>query len=418
MTKNGVNKSSKKTQNFTDVNGFFYVYILPVINLAFYILTIVINILAATGNINNVTTGEVSDEYVSLFTPDGWMFSIWGLIYTMLGIIIVVHLVKNFMSIKYPHLYEKNMSERVSLFLSINMISNVTWIICWQYSKNSNYDLLLLCCLIMTLILLPSLCVIYIRLNINYASRITKSAKYYRQLYSNYQLSSNGYIDLKELEIEETSSYNSVFDDENNLKKRNTSNKIKENEKTQKKTNSKNKKKSSREKNNKKDKDKNEEQNNELRMNMYEYWFVQGTFSIYLAWICVATCANIAALISNLSVYGNGSFLGVTFIYWNVIVQFMIKILTILFLHFSRDWIFATVIVISIVSIFTKHQSITPIHNASIIAIIVILTKMLIVLIIHIIIPYIHYSNGILQMFKTFKFRIVRYFSCDNDKNP
>lgn len=46
--------------------------------------TIFINYLSNTGLMNNTTIGEVSDGYRSLFTPAGYTFAIWGIIYLLL----------------------------------------------------------------------------------------------------------------------------------------------------------------------------------------------------------------------------------------------------------------------------------------------------------------------------------------------
>lgn len=46
--------------------------------------TIFINYLSNTGFMNNTTIGEVSNNYSSLFTPAGYTFSIWGIIYLLL----------------------------------------------------------------------------------------------------------------------------------------------------------------------------------------------------------------------------------------------------------------------------------------------------------------------------------------------
>src|SRR5690625_2717161 len=45
------------------------------------ITMISINYLATTGTFNDQTVGSVSDQYQSLFTPAGYAFSIWSLIY-------------------------------------------------------------------------------------------------------------------------------------------------------------------------------------------------------------------------------------------------------------------------------------------------------------------------------------------------
>jgi len=59
----------------------FRSYLVPLATIG----TIAFNWLAATGRVNGVTTGEISDKYPTLITPADYAFSIWSLIY--LGII-------------------------------------------------------------------------------------------------------------------------------------------------------------------------------------------------------------------------------------------------------------------------------------------------------------------------------------------
>ena len=51
-----------------------------------YALMIVTNISANLIPINGVRTSEISDSYENLFTPAGFTFSIWGLIYFLLAL--------------------------------------------------------------------------------------------------------------------------------------------------------------------------------------------------------------------------------------------------------------------------------------------------------------------------------------------
>src|SRR4051794_35270801 len=48
------------------------------------LVTIAFNALAAVGHINNVTPAEISARYPTVFTPAGYAFSIWSLIYLCL----------------------------------------------------------------------------------------------------------------------------------------------------------------------------------------------------------------------------------------------------------------------------------------------------------------------------------------------
>jgi len=49
-----------------------------------YLLVVIVNYVSVTGALNNNTIGEISDSYNSLFTPAGYAFSIWGIIYMLL----------------------------------------------------------------------------------------------------------------------------------------------------------------------------------------------------------------------------------------------------------------------------------------------------------------------------------------------
>lgn len=49
-----------------------------------FVSVVFINYLSNTGLLNNTTIGEISKDVNSLFTPAGYAFSIWGLIYLLL----------------------------------------------------------------------------------------------------------------------------------------------------------------------------------------------------------------------------------------------------------------------------------------------------------------------------------------------
>ncbi|WP_054754675.1 hypothetical protein [Piscibacillus salipiscarius] len=52
-------------------------------------LVLFINYLSFSLPINGQTTGEISNQINVLLTPAGYVFSIWGLIYVMLGLWII-----------------------------------------------------------------------------------------------------------------------------------------------------------------------------------------------------------------------------------------------------------------------------------------------------------------------------------------
>ena len=62
---------------------------LQVANIVAFVVTVLFNVLANTLALNGRTTGEISDLYPTLITPAGYVFSIWGLIYTLLLLFVV-----------------------------------------------------------------------------------------------------------------------------------------------------------------------------------------------------------------------------------------------------------------------------------------------------------------------------------------
>jgi translocator protein len=113
------------------------------------LLVLVVNFLANYLPIAGQTTGAISDGYPSLFTPAGFTFSIWGLIYLFLiGYCIFQALPKN---------RSKAVFDRINLLFIINCFANAAWIFAWHY------ELLILSIFIMGVILI-TLILIYQRI--------------------------------------------------------------------------------------------------------------------------------------------------------------------------------------------------------------------------------------------------------------
>jgi hypothetical protein len=85
--------------------------------------TITVNALANILPINGLTTGQVSDLYPSLFTPAGFTFSIWSVIYFLLAGFVV-------MSWLRPN--EKIINRILSWFI-LTCLFNVSWIVAWHH---------------------------------------------------------------------------------------------------------------------------------------------------------------------------------------------------------------------------------------------------------------------------------------------
>ena len=124
-------------------------------NLAAFVFVIVINVLSNTLPINGQTMPEISAKYPSLFTPAGFTFSIWGLIYLALLVFVV-----------WQALGAQRSDEevaKISRYFQLSCLLNGIWLIVWHY------DLLALSFLVM-LGILTTLVLIYRSLRAERAS--------------------------------------------------------------------------------------------------------------------------------------------------------------------------------------------------------------------------------------------------------
>ena len=90
--------------------------------------TIFINYLSNTGAINNTTIGDRSNDINSLFTPAGYAFSIWGVIYLLLF---------GFVIFQGRSLFNKNKEddfvEKVGIWFIVSCVANCAWVFLWLY---------------------------------------------------------------------------------------------------------------------------------------------------------------------------------------------------------------------------------------------------------------------------------------------
>ena len=140
--------------------------LLAIANLVGFVLVVVVNALATIIPLGGMTTGQLSDLYPNLFVPAGLTFSIWGIIYLLLGIYVLYGLV---FTVRKPE-PTKGFIEKVGILFIVSCIANVGWIFSWQYRV---LPLSLVC----MVLLLFSLILIYNRLSIGQRSA-TASEKY------------------------------------------------------------------------------------------------------------------------------------------------------------------------------------------------------------------------------------------------
>lgn len=91
-----------------------------------FLAIVTVNALANILPINGQTTGEISNRLPVLFTPAGYVFSIWSVIYILLAIWIVGFWVRFKKDKKLP-------SPAISLYFILSAGANITWLLLWHY---------------------------------------------------------------------------------------------------------------------------------------------------------------------------------------------------------------------------------------------------------------------------------------------
>lgn len=96
------------------------------------VLVIIVNYYSQVLRINNNTIGSLSKEYSNLFTPQGYAFSIWGLIFIAL------------LTYSFFQIYRAFFSDEDSEFISqtgpwfaIANFANAGWVVVWLYEHTA-----------------------------------------------------------------------------------------------------------------------------------------------------------------------------------------------------------------------------------------------------------------------------------------
>ena len=122
------------------------------INIIAFVLTVLVNGLAgSTTLLGGKNTAQISDSNPTLITPAGYVFSIWGIIYVLLGVFVVFQAL--------PSQKGKDFQKRIGWFFALSSIANIVWLFLWQF-EYLTFSIVLMFLLLATLIL------IYTRLGI------------------------------------------------------------------------------------------------------------------------------------------------------------------------------------------------------------------------------------------------------------
>ncbi|MDQ1279165.1 MAG: hypothetical protein QG670_425 [Thermoproteota archaeon] len=115
-------------------------------------MVVLVNGLAGgTSIIGGKNTAQISNSNLTLITPAGYVFSIWGIIYVLLGIFIVYQAL--------PSQQGNDYQQKIGVLFILSSIFNIVWLFLWQF-EYLVFSVALMFLLLITLIL------IYLCLNI------------------------------------------------------------------------------------------------------------------------------------------------------------------------------------------------------------------------------------------------------------
>lgn len=101
---------------------------LQIANIIAFVATVFVNYLSNTGAINNTTIGQISEASQNFFTPAGYAFSIWGLIYVMLLGFVIYQSRSLFTKVRDDEFILKT-----GWWFVLSCFANIMWITFWLY---------------------------------------------------------------------------------------------------------------------------------------------------------------------------------------------------------------------------------------------------------------------------------------------
>jgi len=122
----------------------------PFLNFVAYIFMVTLNYLSISLPLGGMTTEQLSDKYDNPFTPIGFTFSIWSIIYTLLLIFSIIPLVNYFRGKTQKN---KLVDKNIGYLYAISCALNGAWILAWQY-QFVGLSVLIMLGLLVTLILI------------------------------------------------------------------------------------------------------------------------------------------------------------------------------------------------------------------------------------------------------------------------
>lgn len=121
-------------------------------NILAFLATLIVNGLAgSTTIIGGKITAQISDANPTLITPAGYVFSIWGIIYILLGVFVIFQAL--------PSEKGKDYQKRIGWLFILSSLLNIAWLFLWQFEQ-------LIPSVALMFLLLATLITIYLRLDV------------------------------------------------------------------------------------------------------------------------------------------------------------------------------------------------------------------------------------------------------------
>ncbi len=125
------------------------------LNIVAFIAVVIINGLAgSTTFIGGQDTAQVSDENFTAITPAGYTFAIWGVIYTLLGVFIIVQALPS---------DKGETAGKIGWFFILSCVANIAWLFLWQFE-------FITISVVLMFALFASLLMVYLKVGVGKAS--------------------------------------------------------------------------------------------------------------------------------------------------------------------------------------------------------------------------------------------------------
>jgi hypothetical protein len=97
-----------------------------IVNIMAVVLALTVNVLAVLLPLNGQDTGEISDRLPTYFTPAGYVFSIWSVIFIGWTAFAILQAL--------PARREYPPFQKIGYLFALSHVANAAWLFCWHYN--------------------------------------------------------------------------------------------------------------------------------------------------------------------------------------------------------------------------------------------------------------------------------------------